>query len=194
MSWWDWKSRFYDVGRRLFPFNWILIKEDENLRSLMSRIDIDSRRILDAGTGTGKSLEVLPKNTSAVGVDRSLSMVQRAKRKRGSNFLVADVNQLPFREQSFGLITAVGIMEYQKDSVAFLKELHRAATPDGFVLLTYAQPTALNYLRFFLLQRIYLLKSPDLLRAVKSVGFTVDHTAQTMIQRQVLLKPLGEHT
>jgi ubiquinone/menaquinone biosynthesis C-methylase UbiE len=189
MNLWDWKSRFYVVGRSLFPFNLILNKEDDTLRSLISQINVDGRRSLDAGTGTGKSLQLLPDSALTVGVDRSLSMVERAKRKRRSNFVVADVNRLPFKARSFGLITAVGVIEYQKNPVAFLKELHRVVAPDGFVVLTYAQPTVLNYLRLFLLQRIYMLNSRDFSQAVHSVGFTVDETGQTIIQRQVLLKP-----
>jgi ubiquinone/menaquinone biosynthesis C-methylase UbiE len=68
-------------------------------------------RVLDLGTGAGAMLPhlVSARFSSVVAADLSPAMISSAARKRASSvaFVVADGHRLPFRENSFDLITSV---------------------------------------------------------------------------------------
>ena len=77
MNLWDWKSRFYDEGRRIFPFNLILDREVRNLKELLSQVNRDKEWVLDLGTGPGLVLRMLHSGSNTVGLDRSTGMIAK---------------------------------------------------------------------------------------------------------------------
>ncbi|HEY6212621.1 MAG TPA: class I SAM-dependent methyltransferase [Vicinamibacterales bacterium] len=99
---WDEYARFYDwenaqtLGRRDIPF-W-------------RRLAADARgRVLELGCGTGRvTIPLARAGVDIVGVDRSASMLRRARRKarRSIPFARADIRALPFRPQSFAMVIA----------------------------------------------------------------------------------------
>jgi len=67
-------------------------------------------RILDAGTGTGAALDAVAATVpgaTAVGVDRSFEMLAAGRTTRPTaRFATAEVNQLPFRNETFDVVLA----------------------------------------------------------------------------------------
>lgn len=93
-------------------------------------------RTLDLATGTGKSLAVQEQYAvQVVGVDRNQALLDVAKQRAGSNtrLVRADITQLPFENESFDLISSLGIEgSLDKDSqIAFYTELARVIMPGG---------------------------------------------------------------
>ncbi|MDI6813774.1 MAG: class I SAM-dependent methyltransferase [Desulfitobacteriaceae bacterium] len=81
--------------------------------------------VLDVATGTGIMLEPFEEG---VGVDISLSMVQRAKRKHPSKeFVVADVHKLPFRDKAFDVSISCLAFLWFDDPEKALSEMLRVA-------------------------------------------------------------------
>ncbi len=91
---------------------------------------------LDVGCGTGRILSDLQEEGRAVGLDL-LEEALRMARERGCRMLVCgDAHRLPFRENSFGLVTALDVLEHLDDDLGALKEMHRVLAPGGYLLLT----------------------------------------------------------
>jgi len=74
----------------------------KNILNAMSDALKDCRTILDIGTGTGRFAQFFRNaGFTVVGVDISLSMMYRAREKGVRSLIRADVNHLPFRDESF---------------------------------------------------------------------------------------------
>ncbi len=187
MNLWEFKAGFYDSARRLFPFNLILSKESANLKNLLSKIDVGDGKILDVGTGTGTSLAFWGESAQLFALDSSFNMINKAKLKGRKNLIVGDALALPIKSDYFNLITAIGLLEYQKKKIELLKEFQRILIPTGCLLLTYSHSGLLNFLRFLGGQRIYLLSSAEFNRLIKKIDLTYLDKKHSLIQRQVLL-------
>lgn len=101
--------------------------------------------ILDVGTGPGHLLLALQKllpEAKLVGVDISSAMVAQARRnlkKFRQNMQievkVADVNALPFADETFHCVVSTGSLHHWKDSVHALSEAYRVLKSGGHALI-----------------------------------------------------------
>ena len=96
--------------------------------------------VLEVGVGTGKNLPFYPQHVDVTGIDVSSEMLARAKERtrslpRDANLIEADVQDLPFDDDSFD--TAVGTCVFCSvaDPVQGLRELSRVVRSDGRILL-----------------------------------------------------------
>jgi len=96
-----------------------------------------SKFALDVGCGTGRSTEHLVKtNINSIGVDISHKMlVQAFKKNKGTSFLMADANNLPFKKATFDLVLFMGTLHHVSDPLKSLKESHRVIKINGEVKL-----------------------------------------------------------
>ncbi|MDA7978155.1 MAG: class I SAM-dependent methyltransferase [Pirellulales bacterium] len=107
------------------------------------RFDLSRRkRILDVGSGAGQIAKHLTRhadaNASITCFDISPGMVRRAVRRIKSNrpnYLVADLTQLPFADNTFDCVTCGYVLEHLPDPEVGLRELHRVMQPGGSMLL-----------------------------------------------------------
>ena len=97
---------------------------------------------LDLGTGTGRILEILsPRAGRAVGVDVNNEMLglarSRIERAGLSHVQVrrADLFQLPYPDNSFGLITLHQVLHYLEDPSAAVAEAARVLQPGGKIVI-----------------------------------------------------------
>lgn len=97
--------------------------------------------ILDAGCGTGLITERLrDRRAFIVGVDFSRGMLQRAREKLGEavgvDFVLGDVEYLPFRSKSFDLVVSITVIQNCRPLRA-LKSLLRALSNSGVLVFSY---------------------------------------------------------
>ncbi|MFH2062097.1 MAG: class I SAM-dependent methyltransferase, partial [Candidatus Beckwithbacteria bacterium] len=93
--------------------------------------------VLDVGAGTGKLLEELKLNGWQVsGVDGAIEAVEQSKR-RGVVIHQHDIRKkLPFKVDSFDLVTSLDVLEHIKDDKSLLIEMRRVLKPQGIILIT----------------------------------------------------------
>jgi len=99
--------------------------------------------ILDAGCGIGVySLECAQRGASVICIDIShegLSKGLRAAKAAGLNtktlFLVADICNLPIRDNVFDKILCVDVLEHIRNDVRALRELHRVLKSKGIIVV-----------------------------------------------------------
>ena len=117
---------FWFHGRR------ILVNE------LMSRESIEGHPLhLEIGCGTGQTAkEMSERGHRVVAVDLRPEGLEAVRRANPSVILVrADATNLPFRRESFDLVTALDVLEHVDDSAA-LDELRAVIRPTGRLILS----------------------------------------------------------
>lgn len=95
----------------------------------------EGARILDAGCGSGRVLDELARFGDVVGVDLSSTAVAVAW-ARGHSVAKARVEELPFADSTFDLVTCLDVIEHTPDDLRALRELVRVTRPGGHLLVT----------------------------------------------------------
>jgi len=96
-------------------------------------------RVLDVGCGTGRWVRRLKEHgLFVVGIDQSSDMLSLA-RKRGtlSPMVSGEVQNLPFRDESFECVSAVTVIQHipPQEQVRAISEMVRVLRPGGYLLL-----------------------------------------------------------
>lgn len=97
-----------------------------------------SSRILDVGCGTGHYIaEYRRRGFDVVGVDGSSEMLEHARQKNpGAELRLADVDALPFPDQSFNCVICIEVLRYLPDPSRCILEMARVLKPGGICLFT----------------------------------------------------------
>ncbi len=93
------------------------------------------RFVLDVGSGTGGNLDLLGMYGKTVGVELSLDALQMTETKPKLGLVCASADSLPFRNNSFDIVTLFGLIEHMRDDVKTMEEAKRVCKQDGFVAL-----------------------------------------------------------
>jgi ubiquinone/menaquinone biosynthesis C-methylase UbiE len=113
--------------------------------------DVDGRRVLDAGCGSGPLTAALHDRGAVVtGFDLSAGMIDLARQRLGvhADLHVADLGEpLPFEDGSFDDVVASLCLHYLEDWAAPLVELRRVLRSGGRLILSVPHPSAylVNY-------------------------------------------------
>ncbi len=100
-------------------------------------------RALDAGCGSGRTLQQLRGHGEAhgialevCGIELNPAAAEQARRRDGFDVRVGRLEQLPWDSSAFDLITCLDVIEHTPDDRATLRELRRVARPGGWLLVT----------------------------------------------------------
>ena len=131
--------------------------QKEVCRRLLQKLDyikLSPQLILDAGVGTGEAVAPLMKRykkSRVIALDLSERMLAKALRHgsllRKPELICADVEQLPFRENSFELIFSSLTLQWCNDLQATMQGLLRVLKPGGLLMFTSFGPDTLKELR-----------------------------------------------
>jgi ubiquinone/menaquinone biosynthesis C-methylase UbiE len=98
-------------------------------------------KVLDAGCGPGLLLEALAaRRFHVTAFDASPAMVERTRTRLSrqgtrASLAVADIERLPFRDESFDLVCSTGVIEYLREDSRVLSEFLRVLRPSGSLVL-----------------------------------------------------------
>jgi len=132
----DRSSRIYDLYDR--PMD-VLGGVGRRRRRLLARA---RGKVLEVGVGTGRNLDLYSGNIELTGIDASKGMLGRARDRAADlemtndvSLDVADVQDLPYPDDTFDSVTATCVFCSVADPVRGLEEVRRVLRPDGQVLL-----------------------------------------------------------
>jgi SAM-dependent methyltransferase len=93
-------------------------------------------RLLDAGCGAGLALQVAAQGGASVsGIDGAQALVAIAReRLAGADIRVGEIEELPFADAAFDVVTGFNSFQYAGDRVRALSEAKRVAKPGGVVI------------------------------------------------------------
>jgi SAM-dependent methyltransferase len=92
-------------------------------------------RLLDAGCGSGRTLDDLARFGRVTGLDLS-PMAVRAARGRGHDVRQADILDMPLPDARFDAVTCLDVLEHIRDDRRALSELLRVTRPGGAIVVT----------------------------------------------------------
>lgn len=104
-------------------------------------------RYLDAGCGSGMVAAMAAARGALVsGVDAADAMLAIARtRAPGGDFRRGDLEELPFADASFDVVTCFNSLQYAGNPVAALREARRVTKPSGaIVIMTFGRPEGME--------------------------------------------------
>jgi malonyl-CoA O-methyltransferase len=142
------------------------VLQSEVERRMLERLEyvrLVPRRVLDAGCGAGRGLELLRRrypDADLLGVDfahaalrsasRSGSLAARLRRLLGGAgraHVCADVSRLPFASGAFDLVWSNLALAWVEDPLAALREFRRTLVPGGLLMFSSYGPDTLRELK-----------------------------------------------
>ncbi len=93
-------------------------------------------QVLDAGCGTGRTMDELHGYGRVHGFDLNPDGVEHARGRGHDDVRVARVEEIPFADDSFDLVTCLDVIEHTPDDVRSLRELLRVTRPSGWLVVT----------------------------------------------------------
>lgn len=113
------------------------------MHTLTMRTHSHDVRVLDIGCGHGAFSRVLSQICQTVGVDVQKTYLKWHAANDNLDFLVADINMLPFNENSFNLIVCASILEHMVDLDNVLLKLRKILKTNGVLIAAYPVETRL---------------------------------------------------
>jgi SAM-dependent methyltransferase len=116
-----------------------VVHAEHLVRYLVATQLAPSRRVLDAacGEGYGTALLQAAGASPATGLDVDERTLAHARsRHPGPDFVVGDVRELPFADDSFDLVACFETIEHVPDPDGVLVELRRVLADDGLLLVS----------------------------------------------------------
>ena len=168
----------YPILYQVEETHWWYVGRRRIIQSLVEKIrptlNNANPRILDVGCGTGANLKMLAAHGRAEGVDISPQAVEFCHERGLESVKLGAIEQLPYENDSFELVTALDVVEHLDDDVAGLREMRRVLRHDGrlllfvpaFMFLWGVQDDVSNHRRRYTL--------PRLVNAVEEAGFSVE--------------------
>lgn len=117
------------------------------IRAELARLPLPARgRVLDAGCGSGRTLQDLVAYGEVSGIELNEDAAEVARARGHGEVLVGRLEALPWPDASFDLITCLDVIEHTPDDRATLVELLRVCRPGGWLLVTVpAYPALWSY-------------------------------------------------
>lgn len=107
------------------------------LRAQLDRLPLaPDPRLLDAGCGSGRTLDELARYGRVSGIDLSPEAVAAARRRGHDDVRTGRIEALPFADAAFDVVTCLDVIEHTPDDRASLAELLRVTRPGGLLIVT----------------------------------------------------------
>ncbi len=107
------------------------------IRAELERLSLPATaRVLDAGCGSGRTLEELRAYGDVSGIELNPEAAELALRRGSFDVRIGRLEELPWEQATFDLITCLDVIEHTPDDRATLTELRRVCRPEGWLLVT----------------------------------------------------------
>ncbi len=128
----------YDIEWQVESFHWWFTVRRKLLEYLLTSFNISSKELaIDIGCGVGSNLNVLSsKGIHTIGLDHSLYALTLVKRRLELPLINGDLNKLPLRSNSIGLIVAMDVLEHLDNDANGISEFYRVLKKGGNLILT----------------------------------------------------------
>ena len=107
------------------------------IRAELDRLPLaPDAQVLDAGCGSGRTLEELVDYGQVAGIELDPDAAELARGRGLADVRVGRLEELPWAADAFDLITCLDVIEHTADDRVTLTELQRVCRPGGFALVT----------------------------------------------------------
>src|SRR5947209_6504146 len=107
------------------------------VHSVLRRLEIGaSAELLDAGCAYGRTFDELARYGNVHGIELNPLGVAAARKRGHGDVHVAAVEDMPFPDNSFDVVTCLDVIEHTPDDGVTLRELRRVTKPGGALVVT----------------------------------------------------------
>jgi SAM-dependent methyltransferase len=107
------------------------------IRAELERLPIAAgAMVLDAGCGSGRTMQELVRFGTVSGIELNPEAAELARSRDLGEVKVGRLEELPWRDASFDLITCLDVIEHTPEDRVALAELRRVCRPGGWLLVT----------------------------------------------------------
>jgi ubiquinone/menaquinone biosynthesis C-methylase UbiE len=137
----------YDSSAEIYDQRYHSIQLQKYEEIIKRTNNLTKKYVLDLGCGTGLlvhflNLAIDQKPKWIVGLDLSYRMVQEAKKRNPSqSFVVADSDELPFREETFDTIISVTHLQNLPEPIKSLQEIARTSKVQTTIFISILRKT-----------------------------------------------------
>ena len=144
------------------------------------------KTILEIGAGTSLFLEIFSKTNRLVALDINQTLLEKNRSK--AELVVADAENLPFKDNCFDFVYLVGVLHHLDDQKKALAEIKRVVKDSGRVFISEPTRGSLN-LVYYLTRRV-LLKLLGVKTLKKVIGCGTPD--ESFVDLKSVKKVLGE--
>jgi SAM-dependent methyltransferase len=128
----------YDIESEVESFHWWFVVRRKLLGSILSSVKVPKNCVaLEVGCGTGANLRALGSaGLYGIGIDQSVYALTLVRSKENFPLLAGDLNNLPIKTKSIGLIIAMDVFEHLEHDESGMSECYRVLNNGGVLLLT----------------------------------------------------------
>lgn len=118
------------------PQDWGSIQEQTGKQGydyVLDKIDMRGKKLLDVGCGTGFFCQLAHAICRDItGIDAAPEFIEEAKKRVPSaQFMVGEMEELPFAQKSFNIVCGFNSFQYAADTKNALREVGRVLADDG---------------------------------------------------------------
>lgn len=186
---WDFKAKIHDRIFNLPLLKGVKSSEIENFKALLENV-ASAEKALDIGCGTGEYLGFYKSEGAFFGVDISVKMLECARKKVDGIFLCSSAADLPFRDEIFGFVSAIGLLEYFHDKKKVINEIRRVLVPGGRSIASFTHTSFFNFFRRLWGVEFYQNELNEIKALFNDSGLEVVDIKKSLIQTQVVLKKI----
>ena len=107
------------------------------IRAELDRLPLPpAAQVLDAGCGSGRTLEELTDYGHVSGIELSPDAAETARNRGAFEVRIGRLEELPWDAATFDLTTCLDVIEHTPDDRVTLRELRRVTKPGGWLLVT----------------------------------------------------------
>ena len=108
-----------------------------NERNLIaSKMVGTGKKVLDVGCGHGELMDLLKPNNNVIGMDFNMKMIEENLKKE-SKVVWGTAEDIPFPNEHFDAVCALGLIEYLSSYKYFINEVHRVLKPKGTAIISF---------------------------------------------------------
>lgn len=132
--------------------SYMSVRQDKMLRFFTPEMAGGGKKILDAGCGSGQLMsELARKGYDIYGMDMSHEMLGLTRNKINevmgadeARLISADIESIPFHDNTFDVVTTAGVIEYLKNDDKVLYEFHRVLKDNGILVISITNKYSYN--------------------------------------------------
>jgi SAM-dependent methyltransferase len=145
------------------------------IRTELDRLPLTAGAVvLDAGCGSGRTLEELHRYGEVRGIELDPEAAAVARSRGRGEVRIGRLEELPWDQETFDLITCLDVIEHTPDDTAALSEMRRVCKPGGWLLVTVPAYQALWSLHDEANHHYRRYSRPGLRHAALAAGWRVE--------------------
>ena len=92
--------------------------------------------VLDVGCGHGELMELIQPTNDVFGIDFTMKMLEDCF-KKGLKVMWGEAENIPFCNNHFDVVCALGLIEYLSEDEKFINEVYRVLKPNGTLVVSF---------------------------------------------------------